>query len=204
LKAKKETISDFDGVANALIIKDIPSTLINNIQAIVHYNRDQFAYTQDNAIGLIYELYNETNDPDLIRPLATTNEISVSAPVYRFDFPSITDYTGFATGDSTTNIIREEDATTETANYVLTTFEVKGNASITGDLVVGTTNIITELGTKQATITSATDLTSNSLVLSVALRRNVAKRRIYERNISMPPLFTSNNSLKSIDRIIYI
>ena len=33
----------------------------------------------------------------------------------------------------------------------------------TTDLVVGTTNIITELGTKQATITSATDLTSNSL-----------------------------------------
>ena len=35
-------------------------------------------------------------------------------------------------------------------------------------------------------------------------RRTVAERRIYERNISMPPLFTSNNSLKSIDRIIYI
>ena len=47
-------------------------------------------------------------------------------------------------------------------------------------------------------------LLGNTFVLRVAQRRNVAKRRIYERNTSMPPLFTSNNSLKSIDRIIYI
>jgi len=156
-------VSDFGAVANALIIKDIPSTLINNIQAIVHYNRSQHSYTQDKAIGLIYELYNETNDPTFTRPLATTDEISVSAPVYRFDFPSITTYSDFATGESLTNIIREEDATTETANYERTTFEVKGNVDITGDLVVGTTNIITELGTKQDEITTSTDLTNNSI-----------------------------------------
>ena len=79
-----------------------------------------------------------TKDPDLIRDLANTNEISVSSPVYRFDFPSIGTYTDFSTGNSLTNIIREEDAETETANYVLTTFELKGNASITGDLTSDT------------------------------------------------------------------
>ena len=76
--------------ANALIITDIPPTDINDIQAFVYYNRNS-PFWEPKAIGLAIELYNKTNDPDLIRPLATTNEISVSAPVYRFDFPSITD-----------------------------------------------------------------------------------------------------------------
>jgi len=138
IESVKGAVSDFDAVANALIIKDIPSTLINNIQAIVHYNRDQFSYSQDKAIGLIYELYNETNDPNFTRPLATTNQITTSQGGYRFDFPSITDYTGFATGDSITNIIREEDAETETANYTLETFTIKGNATITGQISCNT------------------------------------------------------------------
>jgi len=124
---------------NVLVIKDIPLTSINAIQALVLYNR-VVSDTGTRAIGLEIGLYNETNDPNFTQPLATTDEISVSAPVYRFDFPSLSTYTDFATGNSLTNIIREEDATTETANYVLTTFAVKGNASITGDLVVGTTN----------------------------------------------------------------
>jgi len=40
---------------------------------------------------------------------------------------------------------------------------INGIVSITGGLLVGTTNIITEIGTKQYEITSSTDLSCNSL-----------------------------------------
>jgi len=40
---------------------------------------------------------------------------------------------------------------------------MNGNVNITGDLLVGTTNIIDEIGTKQDTITTDTYLTSNTL-----------------------------------------
>jgi hypothetical protein len=48
--------------ANALIIKNIPLTFINEIQAIVLYNRKDASSSR--AIGLLFELYNSTNDPD--------------------------------------------------------------------------------------------------------------------------------------------
>jgi len=38
--------------------------------------------------------------------------------IYRFDFPDIATYTGFATGGSLTNIIRAEDATSEVVSVV--------------------------------------------------------------------------------------
>ena len=40
---------------------------------------------------------------------------------------------------------------------------IDGDVTITGDLVVGTTNIIDEIGTKQDEITTSTDLSCNSL-----------------------------------------
>ena len=40
---------------------------------------------------------------------------------------------------------------------------IDGDVDISGDLVVGTTNIIDEIGTKQDTITTSTDLSCNSL-----------------------------------------
>ena len=46
-----------------------------------------------------------------------------------------------------------------TSNTITTT----GNVDVGGDLVVGTTNIITEKGTKQDEITTSTDLTLNTL-----------------------------------------
>jgi hypothetical protein len=149
---------------NALIIKDIPLTFINDIQAIVLYNRTNASVR---AIGLIIELYNNVDDPSLIEPLTTTNPITVTTNIFRFDFPAIDTYPAddFTDGSSITNIISETSAETEDAiiNDIDTDVYINSNVNITGNLIVGTTNIITELGTKQPTITSATDLTSNLL-----------------------------------------
>ncbi len=40
---------------------------------------------------------------------------------------------------------------------------ISGNVDISGDLVVGSTNVITEIGTKQDEITTSTDLSCNTL-----------------------------------------
>jgi len=76
---------------NALIIKNIPLTLVNDIQALILYNRKGTNNTR--ALGLIIELYNSTIDPNEV--LATTNEITIASDMYRFDFPSISTYTDF-------------------------------------------------------------------------------------------------------------
>ena len=149
---------------NALIIKDIPPTFINDIQAVVLYNRSN---SSQRAQGLIIELYNTDDDPSLIEPLSTTNPISTTRIIYRFDFPAIDTYPAgdFTDSNYITNIISETSAETEHAiiNDIDTDINISGNASITGDLVVGTTNIISEIGTKQDEITTTTDLTSNSI-----------------------------------------
>jgi hypothetical protein len=92
-------------LANALIIENIPLTSINEIQALVYYNRTGDGNTPK-AIGLIIEFYNCITDPDLNEVLATTNEITTASETYRFDFPSISTYTdSFATTASTTLIM---------------------------------------------------------------------------------------------------
>ena len=137
---------------------------MNDIQSLVLYNRVSTLY-RDRALGLGIELYNETNDPELIKPLAITNEISIGGDFYRFDFPSFDTYTlGTTTGVSTTQIT----SNAEIDDAILTTFDTEINISsdllnITGDLVVGDVNIITELGTKQPTIDTNTDLSSKTL-----------------------------------------
>ena len=151
------------GGGNAMIIKDIPLTNINDIQSIVYYNR----YNEPRSIGLVLELYNIDNDAGLIYPLASSNVITTYRLIYRYDFPSITSYSGFATGNSTSQIVNDSIALTETINVSniemvgnvdisgilsVDTITTTGNVDISGDLVVGTTNIITEIGTKQATI----------------------------------------------------
>jgi hypothetical protein len=124
--------------AAALIIKNIPLTSINEIQAIVLYNRIDVSSIR--AIGLFFELYNSTNDPDLTEDLANTNVITSDALRYRYDFPSLSTYTGsFATDDSTTNIVSNSIASTEEANVI--SFPAK----ITGDLVANGVNINTTL-----------------------------------------------------------
>ena len=99
-------------VNTALIIKNIPLTIIDNIQSLVLYNRINTGSSQ-RIIGLAVELYNSTNDPDLTEVLATTNVITTATALYRFDFPSLSTYTGsFATADSTTNIVSNSVALT--------------------------------------------------------------------------------------------
>ena len=135
-----------------LIIKNIPYTNISTIQSLVLYNRDD-ATGGKRAIGLAVELYNSINDPDLTELLATTNVITTNDARYRFDFPSLSTYTGsFATANSTTNIVSDSVAFTEEANVF------SFPAEITGDVVANGVNINTTL----ADILSRLELLENS------------------------------------------
>jgi len=71
--------------------------------------------------------------------LATTSVITTAVNVYRFDFPDIATYTGFATGESLTNIIRKEDATSEVVSVVGSPTEMEGG--LTCDTITTTGNI---------------------------------------------------------------
>jgi hypothetical protein len=64
------------------------------MQTFVIYNRT-FTYTGNRTIGLQLQVHNRQDDPSLDKPLAISNIISVNQPVYRFDFPAITTYSGF-------------------------------------------------------------------------------------------------------------
>jgi hypothetical protein len=69
------------------------------------------------AIGLAVELYNSTNDPDLTEILANTNVITTANAIYRFDFPSLSTYTGdYATDESITQIVSEGDIKIQDTN----------------------------------------------------------------------------------------
>jgi hypothetical protein len=117
---------------NALIIKDIPLTNINDIHSIVIYNRND----EDRSIGLVLELYNIDNDAELIYPLATSNVITTYSLRYRFDFPSISIYSlGFANGSNTEKIVIDTIALTETIS--ISNIEMTGNVSMNNDLSVG-------------------------------------------------------------------
>jgi len=116
---------------NALIIKNIPLTNINDIQSIVYYNRSG----EDRSIGLVLELYNTLNDTDLIYSLASSNVISTYSLRYRFDFPSISSYSGFADENSINEIVNDTIALTETIS--LSNIEMTGNVSMNNDLSVG-------------------------------------------------------------------
>ena len=104
----------------------------------MYYNR----HDEDRSIGLVLELYNITNDADLIYPLASSNIISTYELRYRFDFPSITSYgLGFATGNSTSQIVNDSIALTETIN--VSNIEMVGNVDISGGLSVNTITLPT-------------------------------------------------------------
>ena len=157
------------GSTTALIINNIPLTFLNDIQAIVLYHRGGDGNIL-RSLGLTIELYNSVDDPTLTQVLASTIPITDETKDYlqRYDFPSISTYTnGFfsTTYQSTTQIpdIGKGQQSTATINDIDAEVNITGNVDISGDLVVGTTNIITELGTKQDEITTTTDLTSNSL-----------------------------------------
>jgi len=65
--------------------------------------------------------------------------ITTADNVYRFDFPDIATYTGFATGESLTNIIREEDATSEVVSVAGSPTEMEGGLDV--DTITTTGNV---------------------------------------------------------------
>jgi hypothetical protein len=123
----------------ALIIRGVPLNFINLIQSIVLYNRvDNIWYMR--AVGLAFELYNSTLDPDLTNPLATTNVISSLSLRYRFDFPSISTYTlGFTTSESTTLITSTAVIENAIVYDAYNTLELAANVDISG--MITTTDI---------------------------------------------------------------
>jgi hypothetical protein len=68
-----------------------------------------------------FELYNSTDDPDYKRPLVNTTPITTAQQelmVFRYDFPSISTYTGsFATANSTTLMPSDTFAEIEEATF---------------------------------------------------------------------------------------
>ena len=154
--------------ANALIIKNIPLTSINEIQALIYYNRTGIN-NATKAIGLIIEIYNSITDPNLNEVLANTIDITTASETYRFNFPSISTYTNFVGVISNTNIVNDTFALTEDANVISFPTEITGDLVVVGDLtannvIVGSTNLVTEINTKQDLITTAMDLDCNSLI----------------------------------------
>ena len=140
---------------NVLIVKDIPLTFINDIQSIVLYNRRNVLYR---AIGLVIELYNTINDPNLTQILATTEIIETQQRNYRFDFPAIGTYPieNFQSVDATiTNIISDTNAETEFAlinsnvdisgGLSCNTLTTTGNATVGGSLFLGDTNLTEDI-----------------------------------------------------------
>jgi hypothetical protein len=122
---------------NAIIITNIPLTAVEDIQALTIYNRQNGTESQEGRIvNMFFELYNSTYDPTYIKPLATTRPITESFYIYRFNFASISTYTGsFATAPSITEIPSETLA--ETSNGIfpeISTFDITGDIVLAGDL----------------------------------------------------------------------
>jgi hypothetical protein len=121
------------------------------------------------TIGVAIELYNFTEDPDLNTILATTEEITTAENVYRFDFPSIDTYTGFSSGDSTTQTPNDTHSTKQVVSETSSPIEITGNIMLEGDLVIDTINILTEINTKQNTITDGSLTIARTNGLQTAL-----------------------------------
>ncbi len=129
----KENQSDSN---TAVIIRNIPLSLIETIQAIVLYNRNDA--DNESTIGLAIELYNSTQDASLTEVLATTAEITTADDIYRFDFPAgLPEYLGgYPTTDSAIQIIDSTVATVVDVVVITNPTLMKGGLNLTGDLVV--------------------------------------------------------------------
>jgi len=77
-----------------------------------------------------------------------------------------------------------------TGGLKVDTITTTGNVEISGNLVVGTTNIIEEIGTKQDEITTDTDLTLNSITsdnLTINNSLNVDTRKYFDTIVLRRP-----------------
>ena len=78
--------------------------------------------------------------------MANTNVITSNVARYRFDFPSLSTYTGsFATADSTTNIVSNSVALTQEANVISFPTEISGDLLTSGSITSNGVNINTTL-----------------------------------------------------------
>ena len=122
---------------NSLIIFLKSSYNIRDIQSIVVYgqlNSDGSVTTYSKrSKGTILELYNDTNDVNLINPLLSTHKIDTLElyHAYRWDFPAIINYNNFSSSPSTTQIYNG-NVFKFTTNYIDSNlfFEVPNNTSI--------------------------------------------------------------------------
>jgi len=155
----------------AIIIKNIPTSKINDIHAVQIYNI--VSTTLGNrAIGLAIELYNSKNDPDLNTILAQTNEISVRDSVYRFDFPSINTYT---LGYNIQGILPDSGAYVNLVTLEVVTpfsfpFNITGNMDVSGSITLPTIgDVETTIQGKQDTIEDGDLTIANTNGLQSAL-----------------------------------
>lgn len=111
--------SDADTDTNAMIIKGVPLTFVNDIQALVLFNKNS---SQNRAIGSIIELYNSVDDPNLVESLGTTAVIDEAVSIYRYNFPSIGKYGSYfvlSSADMISNIVSDTLATkTDTTLFI--------------------------------------------------------------------------------------
>jgi len=171
----------------ALIIKNIPLTSISTIQSLVLYSRTA---GKQHSEGIAIELYNSA---DYTETLASTNIITLKRTIHRFDFPSIDTYTGgFANADSITQIINEGDIIIEDAIFTPLMVAITGDVVLAGDLtaenlIVGSTNVITEINTKQDIITdgSLTIARTNGLLTALDFNRKNLLRLILSHPIKV-------------------
>ena len=127
----------------AVIIRNIPLSLIETIQTIVLYNRNDT--DNESTIGLAIELYNSMQDANLTEVLATTAEITTADDIYRFDFPAgLPKYLGgYPNTASAIKIIDNTVATVEDVVVSTNPTLMKGGLNLTGDLVVSEDVVIT-------------------------------------------------------------
>ena len=128
--------------SSAVIITNILLTAVEDIQALVVYNRQNSTEAQEPRIrNMFFELYNSTYDPTYTTPLATTTpiiEAQETLKVFRFDFASISTYTGsFANENSITEIPSNTFAKNAEAIFpTVFSFDITGDIVLAGDLTV--------------------------------------------------------------------
>ena len=155
----------------AIIIKNIPSTKINDIHAIQIFNI--VSQTLGNrTIGLAIELYNSKNDPDLNIILAQSNEISERYSVYRFDFPSIDTYTLAFNGAGIfpSDGIYVNLVTLEVVTPFSFTFNVIGNLDVSGSITLPIIGDVEDaIQGKQDSLTGGTNISITDNTISCDL-----------------------------------
>ena len=126
-------------------------TFVDKVQVIVMCHRANAGLT-GLTIGLIFELYNSVDDPDLLVPLAETPIITNANYLHIFDFPALTTYTnGFFsnTYGSTSQI--PDTTKSGVSSYTITTLNI----------IDAEVNITSKLTTSNSLITNNLDVNNS-------------------------------------------